>query len=128
MASRYEYDLEYAVPGEAREAYETWLEDASVTWGMDDRITTFFHQVNDTGFDPGERFVFEFDSLRDWASFVEDDEHQDNVDRLRGLVTDLRATLWNPKRVGTLVEPSRGARSVADRGTVSDYRHRTTRP
>lgn len=115
MASRYEYDLEYAVPGDARDAYEAWLEDATVTWGMDDRVTAFFHQVNDTGFDPGERFVFEFASLRAWASFVEDDAHQYNVDRLRELVTDLRATLWSPRRVGVEVESASDPRAVLDR-------------
>lgn len=100
MTSRYEYDLEYSLPGGPREAYECWLEEATLTWGADERVMGFTHQVNDTGFEPCERFVFEFDSLREWAAFVEDDAHQYNVDRLRELVTDLRATLWNPRRVG----------------------------
>ncbi|MGM0372612.1 MAG: hypothetical protein ACQEQJ_08955 [Halobacteriota archaeon] len=126
MVSRYEYDLEYDVPGGKREAYEAWLAEATVTWGMDERVTAFFHQVNDTSLDPGERFVFEFDSLRDWAAFVEGAGHRKNVDRLRGLVTGLRATLWHPKRVGT--EAVRDAGPVADRWGPHRHRRQSNRP
>lgn len=128
MGARYEYDLEYDVPGVTRAAYEDWLEEATVIWGMDERVTAFFHQVNDTGLDPGERFVFEFESLRAWAAFVEGDGHRENVDRLRGLVSGLRATLWHPRRVGTEGEAVLGSRPVAERGDTVETRHPSKEP
>ena len=98
-AFRYEYDVEFDVPGERRDEYDAWLPEATLSWGLDDRVAAFCQQHNDTGFDPGVRFIFEFDSLRDWASFVEGDVHQTNIACLQELAKNLRATLWHPQRL-----------------------------
>ncbi|MFC7046944.1 hypothetical protein ACFQH6_17430 [Halobacteriaceae archaeon GCM10025711] len=98
-AFRYEYDVEFDVPGERRDEYDAWLPEATLSWGLDERVAAFGQQRNDTGLDPGVRFIFEFDSLRDWASFVEGDVHQTNVACLQELAKNLRATLWHPQRL-----------------------------
>ncbi|MFW6265773.1 MAG: hypothetical protein ACOC2A_03245 [Halanaeroarchaeum sp.] len=114
-AACYEYDLEYAVLAPSRSAYEDWLTRATVSWGMDARVRSLSHQETDTGFAPSERLVFEFESVRAWATFVESEAYRENVSELRGLTSEIRTTLWRPRRAGRLSRSTTAIASAEDR-------------
>lgn len=92
----YEYDVEFAIPGQRREPFEEWRPTATCRWGLDHRVVSFEERHNDTGIGPETRFVFEFETLEDWAGFVEGRAHSENMETLRALASTVRATLWHP--------------------------------
>ncbi|UWG48615.1 Uncharacterized protein HSRCO_2349 [Halanaeroarchaeum sp. HSR-CO] len=92
----YEYDVEFAIPGQRRDSFERWLPMATCRWGIDRRVVSFEEQHNDTGLGPETRFVFGFESLEDWAGFVEGRAHSENMETLRELASTVQATLWYP--------------------------------
>ncbi|UWG46623.1 Uncharacterized protein HSRCO_0324 [Halanaeroarchaeum sp. HSR-CO] len=113
-AACYEYELEYAVPGTSRSAYEDWLTRATVSWGMDARVRSLSHQETDTRFTPYERLVFEFESVHEWAGFVESQTHTENVSELRELATEIRTRLWRPRRAGRLTRSTAAVTAAAE--------------
>lgn len=104
----FEYDLEFVVPGQNRAAYEEWRPQATCRWGFDDRVVLFDEQHNDTGMGPECRFVFGFESLRDWASFVEGPAHSENMATLQELASEVRGTLWHPTAPAASTTPATG--------------------
>lgn len=92
----YEYDVEFAIPGQRRDRFDEWCPMATCRWGLDHRVVSFEEQHNDTALGPETRFVFEFETLKDWAGFVEGQAHSENMETLRELAGTVRATLWYP--------------------------------
>ncbi|WP_411969011.1 hypothetical protein [Haloferax sp. YSSS75] len=121
VAFRYEYDIEFEVLADHRDEYEAWLPEATVLWGLDEHVAAFGQQYSDTGPIPGRRFTFEFETLEDWASFVEGDTHRKNIQCLEELTTELCATLWQPNRLDR--HCSTGGRTLAVGGTRQAGQH-----
>lgn len=61
-------------------------------------MVTFEEQHNETGLGPEARFVFGFETLKERARFVEGTAHTENMETLRELATEVRATPWYPAR------------------------------
>ena len=106
----FEYDLEFTIPGQHREAFEEWRPQATCRWGLDDNVVWFDEQHNDTGIGPECRYVFGFESLQAWAGFVEGTAHSENMESLQELADTVRATLWQPTQpsMETMTQPSVG--------------------
>ncbi len=90
----YSYEIEFDVIGACRSDYDCWMAENSVRWVSHPAVTTFDVWQNDKGMSPEVRFVFGFQSLKKWASFVNSDVHANAKDALKQLTTSLNAQLW----------------------------------
>jgi hypothetical protein len=88
------YEIVFDVPGRRRDAFETWLSEDAVTWLNHDRVATFDVFQNDTGLSPEVKFVFGFETVKDWASFVNSDEHEAAMERFEVFADNREAVLW----------------------------------
>lgn len=92
----YVYEVTYDVAGDRREEYENWVPGANERWLAIEELTHFSAYRNEKGLSPQVKLVFGFDSLRDWAGFVDSDAHKRNIDDLRSFCNGLQAVLWEP--------------------------------
>ncbi len=90
----YSYEIEFDVVGACRNEYDRWMADNSLNWASHHAVTTFDVWHNDTGISPEVRFVFGFQSLKEWATFVNSDVHASAKDTLKTVTTGLNAQLW----------------------------------
>ncbi|MEF8827204.1 MAG: hypothetical protein V5A27_12835, partial [Halapricum sp.] len=88
------YEVEFDVPGQHREAYDTWLDVEVIHWITHDAVAEFRVYHNDQGLSPETKLVFEFESIETWTEFVSSDEHDRATAQLETLTDRLRATLW----------------------------------
>ncbi|MFW6435850.1 MAG: hypothetical protein ACOCY1_05655 [Halovenus sp.] len=107
----YEYEVAFDVSGGRREDYDEWRRTGALQWLAHEDVAEFAVYHNDQGLSPSVKFVFAFESLRAWASFVVSDEHEAAVDSLRTLTEQLDGMLW--QRGGLSLDES--ADSVSDR-------------
>lgn len=90
----YSYEIEFDVIGACRDDYDCWMAENSIGWVSHKAVTTFDVWHNDKGMSPEVRFVFGFQSLKQWASFVNSDVHASAKDALKQVTTGLNAQLW----------------------------------
>lgn len=88
------YEIVFDVPGRNRESFERWLSADAIGWLNHDSVASFEVFQNDTGLSPELKFVFGFESVQDWACFVNTDEHESTMHRLETLVDNREAVLW----------------------------------
>ncbi|MEF8824991.1 MAG: hypothetical protein V5A18_01035 [Haloarculaceae archaeon] len=88
------YEIRFDVPGRHREAFEEWLSTDAVSWLNHDSVVSFDVFQNDTGLSPEVKFVFGFETLDDWASFVGSDEHEAAKERFETVADNREAVLW----------------------------------
>jgi len=88
------YEIEFDIVGACRAEYEQWLAENSMQWVTYETVNSFEVWHNDKGMSPEAKFIFGFNSLQQWASFVNSDTHADAKDALRQVVTGLNANLW----------------------------------
>ncbi|WP_200531690.1 hypothetical protein [Halorubrum sp. LN27] len=88
------YEIEFDVPARNREAFQDWLSGEVVAWVSHGAVGQFSVFQNEKGLSPEVKFVFEFETLQDWAAFAGSDRHEDAVNRLEALVENRNATLW----------------------------------
>jgi len=90
----YSYEIEFDVIGACRDDYDCWMAQNSVRWVSHSAVSTFDVWRNDTDISPEVRFVFGFQSLKQWALFVDSDVHSCAKDALKQVTTSLNAQLW----------------------------------
>ena len=116
------YEIEFDVSSCKRDAFETWLSEDAVAWLSHDRVASFDVFQNDTGLSPAVKFVFGFETLRDWAAFVNSDEHEAAMERFETFADDREAVLWQRSSVKLDDTPDRpigdGGRHEASERTV----------
>jgi hypothetical protein len=116
------YEIEFDVAGYQRDAFEEWLSDGAVAWLSHDRVASFDVFQNDTGLSPAVKFVFGFETLKDWAAFVNSDEHEAAMERFETFADDREAILWQRSSVKLDDTPDRpigdGGRHEAAERTV----------
>lgn len=88
------YEIEFDIIGACRAAYEQWLAENSMEWVTYETVASFEVWHNDKGMSPEAKFVFGFETLEQWASFVNSETHMEAKDALRQVVTGLNANLW----------------------------------
>lgn len=88
------YEITFDVPGQRRDQYYSWLETDAVDWFAHESVEEFEVYHNDQGLSPGVKFVFRFDSLRAWATFVGSDEHATATEALETFTERLDGQLW----------------------------------
>lgn len=88
------YEIEFDVAGSQREAFESWLSTEVVEWVGHEAVASFEVFTNDQGLSPESKFVFKFETLRDWVEFVDSDAHENAIDRLNGFTETRNAVLW----------------------------------
>lgn len=88
------YEIEFDVPGRHREAFEDWLSDDIVEWVSHETVAAFEVFQNDTTLSPEVKFVFEFETLEDWRTFLESDVQEDAIYCLKRLAENREAVLW----------------------------------
>jgi quinol monooxygenase YgiN len=88
------YEIEFDIPACHREAFEEWLSTEVVGWVNHEAIRYFEVFRNDQGLSPEVKFVFGFETMADWATFADSDEHEAAVERLGELVENRDAVLW----------------------------------
>ncbi|WP_018257781.1 hypothetical protein [Halomicrobium katesii] len=109
------YEIEFDVPASRREAFDAWLSADIVEWVSHETVAFFEVFQNDTGMSPEVKFVFGFETLSEWATFVGSDAHEDAIESLSGLAENREAVLWQRASVkldDTLDRP------VGDGGTI----------
>jgi len=94
LSTPYSYEIEFDVIGAYRDDYDCWMAQNSIRWVSHSAVSTFDVWHNDKGMSPEIRFVFGFQSLKQWASFVNSDVHADAKDALKQVTTGLNAQLW----------------------------------
>ncbi len=93
------YEVHFDVPSGRHDAFEEWLSSNVVEWINHESVAHFEVFRNDTSLSPEVKFVFGFETLRDWASFVNSDEHRAAMDRFETLADNREAVLWQPASV-----------------------------
>lgn len=88
------YEIKFDVFSRHRDAFNEWLSADAVAWLNNDRVASFDVFQNDTGLSPELKFVFGFETLDDWAAFVNSDEHEAAMDRLETFADNREAVLW----------------------------------
>ena len=88
------YEIEFDVPARHREGFEDWLSEEVVEWVSHEAVEYFEVFQNDQGLSPEVKFVFGFETLQDWATFVNSDAHDVAIQRLSTLVENREAVLW----------------------------------
>ncbi|MFC7139996.1 hypothetical protein ACFQMA_09135 [Halosimplex aquaticum] len=109
------YEIEFDVPARNRESFEDWLSEDVVEWVSHETVAFFEVFQNDTGMSPEVKFVFGFETLKQWATFVGSDAHEAAIDSLSVLAENREAVLWQRASVkldDTLDRP------VGDGGTI----------
>lgn len=88
------YEIEFDVSGHYRDDFESWLSEEVVEWVSHESVASFEVFTNDQGLSPESKFVFEFETLKDWARFADSDAHENAVKRLNGFTETRNAVLW----------------------------------
>jgi antibiotic biosynthesis monooxygenase (ABM) superfamily enzyme len=101
------YEIEFDVPSRHRGAFEEWLSEDAVTWLNSDSVASFDVFQNDTGLSPEVKFVFGFETLEDWASFVNSEEHEAAMERFETFADNRKAVLWQRASVKLDGTPNR---------------------
>jgi antibiotic biosynthesis monooxygenase (ABM) superfamily enzyme len=119
------YEIEFDVPGRHREAFEEWLSTDAVAWLNHDSAASFDVFQNDTGLSPEVKFVFGFETLDDWAAFVNSNEHQAAMARFETFADNREAVLWQRASVKLDETPDRpigdgGRNEVSERQRDAD--------
>ncbi|MEF8757173.1 MAG: hypothetical protein V5A33_02940 [Halobacteriales archaeon] len=107
------YEIEFDVPAARRGDFEGWLSSAVVQWAGHESVARFETYRNETAMTSEIKFVFAFETLCDWAQFVESDEHRSAAEHLARLTDHRDAVLWRQGSVK--LEPTRGV-STDDAG------------
>ncbi len=105
------YEIEFDVPASHREQFENWLSEEVVTWVSHESVGYFEVFQNDKGLSPEVKFVFGFERLEDWTTFVGSEEHEFAIERLEHLAENREAVLW--KRASVKLDK-------IERSTVAD--------
>ena len=119
----YSYEIEFDVIGACRHEYDCWMAEHCIEWVSHEAVTTFDVWHNDKGMSPEVRFVFGFQSLRQWAAFVNSDVHASTKDALKQVTTGLNAQLWERSSIRLSQEGCRettALNSCDDRPAVSE--------
>ncbi|ACV47679.1 hypothetical protein Hmuk_1564 [Halomicrobium mukohataei DSM 12286] len=115
------YEIEFDVPASRRDAFEEWLSEDIVEWVSHETIAYFQVFQNDTGMSPEVKFVFGFETLEEWATFVGSAAHEDAIESLSGLAENREAILW--QRASVKLDETLD-RPVGDGGTIrTNERH-----
>lgn len=88
------YEIEFDVPANRFRAFEDRLSSAIVEWVSHDEVTSFEVFHNKRGYSPERKFVFKFETMRQWVAFVGSDDHEVAIDRLDALAENCDAVLW----------------------------------
>jgi len=115
------YEIEFDIPACHREAFEEWLSTEVVGWVNHEAIRYFEVFRNDQGLSPEVKFVFGFETLEQWATFVGSDAHDAAIDSLSQLAENREAVLWQRASVkldDTLDRP------IGDGGGVREIERR----
>lgn len=96
---QYVFEVTYDVLDQHREDHETWLSNAAEQWITTESLDGFRSEQSVTGASPEVRLRFEFDTLADWATFIESDHHRRTLDRLEALTTRFETNLWEPAAI-----------------------------
>lgn len=88
------YEIEFDVLDDRRERFDAWVATGIVEWVGHESVAAFEVLTGGRRASTDSKFVFEFEALRDWATFVESDAHEAAVDKLNALTTDYDAALW----------------------------------
>jgi len=114
------YEIELDVAGSHREAFESWLSTDVIDWVSHEAIASFEVFTNDQGLSPESKFVFEFETLEDWARFADSDVHEEAVESLNGFTETRNAVLWRRGSVKLDGAVSDGGHPVPDQQSQSD--------
>ncbi|MEF8826954.1 MAG: hypothetical protein V5A27_11555 [Halapricum sp.] len=114
------YEIRFDVLARYRDGFEEWLSVDAVEWLTHDGVATFDVFQNDTGLSPEVKFVFGFETLRDWSVFVGSDAHEAAMERFETFAENREAVLWQRASVKLDETPDRpigdgGSRGVAGR-------------
>jgi len=116
------YEIEFDVPARRRESFEDWLSDDIVEWVSHETVVFFEVFQNDTGMSPEVKFVFGFETLKEWATFVGSDEHEAAIDSLGTLAENREAILW--QRASVKLDETLD-RPIGDGGGVRENERRS---
>lgn len=91
----YHYEIRFNVPGQLREKYEEWIKtEAFIDWITYKTVSGFEVYYNDQGMSPESKFVFRFNSLEDWATFIGSEIHNTMIKSLKTFTEMLEGQLW----------------------------------
>ncbi|QAU14264.1 hypothetical protein EKH57_17230 [Halorubrum sp. BOL3-1] len=110
------YEVEFDVLDDRRERFDAWVATGIIEWVGHESVAAFEVLTGGRRASTDSKFVFEFETLRDWAAFVESDRHGDAVERLEGLAENREATLWRRASVNLDVALDRTASERTDGG------------
>jgi len=96
---RYVFEFTYDIIDQHREDHGAWLSNAAEQWLTTESLDGFRSEQSVTGSSPEVRLRFEFDTLADWARFVESDHHRRTLDRLEALTERFETNLWEPAAI-----------------------------
>ncbi|ELZ32892.1 hypothetical protein [Halorubrum tebenquichense] len=93
------YEIEFEAADDRRERLDAWVATDIVEWAGHESVAAFEVLTGGRRASADSKFVFEFDTLRDWAAFVESDAHETAVDNLSALTTETETALWRRSSV-----------------------------
>ncbi|VTT85626.1 hypothetical protein DM2_508 [Halorubrum sp. DM2] len=88
------YEVEFDILDDRRERFDAWVATDIIGWVGHESVAAFEVLTGGRRASADSKFVFEFETLQDWAAFVGSDRHKDAVDRLDALAENREATLW----------------------------------
>jgi len=105
---RYVFEVTYDILDQYRKEHDTWLSKTTEQWITTESLDGFRSEQSVMGASPEVRLRFEFDTLTDWATFVESDQHQRTLDRLEELTDWFNTNLWEPAAIPLNPTPANG--------------------
>ena len=109
---QYVFEVTYDILDQYRKEHETWLSKTTEQWITTESLDGFHSEQSVTGAGPEVRLRFEFETLANWATFVESDRHQRDLDRLEAMSDRFRTNLWEPSAISLDPTPASGASST----------------
>ena len=105
---RYVFEVTYDILDRCREEHDRWLSKTTEQWITTESLDGFRSEQSVVGAGPEVRLRFEFETLANWATFVESDRHRRNLDRLEGMTDRFSTNLWEPAAIPLNPTPADG--------------------
>ena len=109
---RYVFEVTYDILDQYREEHDRWLSKTTEQWITTECLDGFRSEQSVMGASPEVRLRFEFETLTNWATFVESDQHRRNLDRLEGMTDRFDTNLWEPAAILLNPTPADGTPST----------------
>ena len=120
METAYTYEIEFDILRSSRADYEQWLAENAIEWVSHQAVSSFAVEHNRNNLSPEIKFRFGFPSLDRWSSFIDSDIHEEAIETLREVTTELSGTLWEQSGIRLDADAPSVTHQQADEPPVDD--------